>query len=185
MGHLLETLNPDAAARMNGEGLSLPGVSDVVLYHPRPGEVRQGRVTVPAIVLKRDVENRHLELLVIHHSDDLITQERVAEYIEGDRGWSRRPGGDSAVIEALTAQVAALTALVIGDFEKPETSILAMLAEVDERVGAIEDAQAPPVRQPAPSVTDKQSIERGGDRAARVAAQAAETVRTRRRAKRS
>jgi len=89
MGHLLATSNPQAAE--NYSPRPMPVIGNVVRYHPRVNDVRQGRVVVPAIVLNVDEGNRHLELLVIHSSDDMITQQRVAEHVEGDRGWSRIP----------------------------------------------------------------------------------------------
>lgn len=148
MGHLLQTSNPEAAARINGEGRPLPGIAETVLYHPRAGEVRQGRKTVPAVVLSVDESNRQLELLIIHAADDMITQNRVPEHVEGDRGWSRlRSGGIAEVdqlrelVEAQQARIDHLVGLIVGDFEVPkDSSIMSMIDSLDSRVGDVEDS---------------------------------------------
>lgn len=154
MGHLLMTTNPEAAARINGEGRPMPGVGETVLYHPRAGEVRQGRKTVPAIVLKVDQENRQLEIMIIHAADDMITQNQVPEHVEGDRGWSRLAGDDHATtIKEMQAHIQRLEnwnaafqdkiAYVFGDFELPEgESIMSLIDKLDGRIGDIEDAKA-------------------------------------------
>lgn len=152
MSHLLSTLNPAAVDRIEGEGRPLPLVGEIVRYHPRAGEVRQGRTIVPAIVTKVDEPNRLLEVVVVHHSDDLVTQDRLAAHVDGDRGWSRMPGGDLARLEAAEAELAllksmieSLTAAVVGDFEVPEgKSVLALIADMDDRVGSIEEAAVTP-----------------------------------------
>lgn len=145
MSHLLATTNPAAVERINGEGRPMPAVGEIVRYHPRAGEVRQGRKIVPAIVTKVDEPNRLLEVVVVHHSDDLVTQDRLAEHVEGDRGWSRMPGGNAARFEALEAELALLKSMIVGDFEVPEgKSVLAMIADMDDRVGVIEEADGAP-----------------------------------------
>lgn len=125
----------------------MPGVAETVLYHPRAGEVRQGRKTVPAIVLKVDESNRLLELLVIHSSDDMITQDKVPQQVEGDRGWSRLPGVDVGNIDLLREQMSALekridllVLAITGDFLVPAgETVMSLIDKLDERIAAIEE----------------------------------------------
>ena len=152
MGHLLATVNPEAADRSNGGGRPMPGVGEPVLYHPRAGEVRQGRKVVPAIVLAVDTDNRLLELLIIHAADDMITQNRVAEHVEGDRGWSRLPAsGDAALIETMQSHIERLEnwnaafqdrlMSIFGDFLVPKgESVMSLIDKLDGRIGELEDA---------------------------------------------
>lgn len=155
MGHLLATSNPEAAARVNGEGRPLPGIGETVVYHPRPGEMRRGRLEVPAIVVHRDAENRRLELLVFYDSGDEILIPGVPERVGDDRGWSRVRTESLELHETiakLTQQVHDLTVILLGEYDVPPESVLAMLDSQDERVGRIEEsikAGGPAMRKPA------------------------------------
>lgn len=145
MAHLLQSTNPDAADRVNGGARPLPLVGEVVRFHPRAGEVRQGRQIVPGLVLKVDAENRQLEIVIVHGSDDMITQDRVPEWIEGDRGWSRMPQMPQIINDVMPALLAFM-ALVMGDFKMPEgETIMSLINNLDERIGAVEDAANEPV----------------------------------------
>lgn len=164
-GHMLKTVNPEAAALAEQEGLPLPGIGDTVIYCPRPGEVRRGRTQVPAIVVWRDEANRRLDLAIIHEAADMLDQRGVPERAgENERGWIRKEPDvavvkihhDAAELAALRADIDKLRTVVLGGFETPDTSVLDLLDAMDERLGKIEEAKpadenVTPLRQPKPA----------------------------------
>jgi hypothetical protein len=145
MGHLLATVNPEAARQID-DRRPLPRIGQPVVYHPRPSEIRRGRTEIPAIVLAVDEHNRRLELMVMFEAADMITQPSVPEHVAGDRGWSYLPDQVTDEIAALREENAqlrnkldVLTAMVCGDFQMPEgESVLSLLDIQDGRVTALE-----------------------------------------------
>jgi hypothetical protein len=81
MGHLLKTVNPEAAAALEATETPLPQQGQWVRYHCRPGEARSGRPTAPALVMHVDAMDRVCDLLVKHGPDDEVMQFRI-------RAWS-------------------------------------------------------------------------------------------------
>lgn len=167
MSHLLETSNPGAAQEIKDANpappqpvqavpaldhpaperviglMPLPQVSDMVLYHPRGGEVRRGRKVVPALVIWRDEEARELDLCLIHEANDVRQIERAREWPGGEeRGWEAKgdavPGFVGGDVDVLRAEIAELRSIVLGEYLAPEEgSILAMLDALDQRVDAM------------------------------------------------
>lgn len=88
MGHLLRTMNPQAADYAN-ELRPMPIVGMFVHYYPRAGEVRRGRKRVAALVVHTDEDNRLLDLVIVHDANDFVDQQRVPERRGDDRGWVR------------------------------------------------------------------------------------------------
>lgn len=138
-------VEPAPPLRETGTG-PLPGIGDIVLYHPRGSEARRGRTTVPAIVIWRDEEGRQLELCIVHEANDVRQIERVREWPGGaERGWEakggsvtvNRVGVEESALDGLKAEVAELRAIVLGDFERPNDSILEMLDDLDGRLDAL------------------------------------------------
>lgn len=168
MGHMLSTVNPDAAARIGRENDPLPGVGTIVHYRPRPTDVKRGRWVVPAIVLTADQDNRTLDLFVIYDANDQITQERVPESPgDHERGWARipspavtgapfmasatgdlseadlRPGAiqyDQAAI--LRADLTALREQVFGDNEPEDGNLAEAVLGFEARIAKLEKAMA-------------------------------------------
>jgi hypothetical protein len=160
-GHLLQTENPAAAAEANSGALPeqapqpapppappepplretgvcpVPDIGDIVIFHPRRGEMLRGRTRLAAIVTHRDIDTRLLELLVIRDPLDHLGQERVPEWNGRDRGWEPkyRDPIDQAFVE--TDDVATLRDIVLGDFVDPKASVMQMLADLDDSVEAL------------------------------------------------
>lgn len=161
MGHLLKTVNPAAAARIEQDAAAvdvrLPGTGMPVLYHLRPGEMRMGRTAFPALVLGRSAAGG-LDLIVFMGANEIIQQERVSAYNGDGRGWSPI---DAVVIDAdpVSAQdigasegvvttapndaVARLLQQVFGDYHATDEPIMAVLNEFEERIAALERAAKP------------------------------------------
>lgn len=78
MSVMLRTTNPEAAGE-EAHDRRVPYIGQVVVYHCRPGEARQGRMEVAAIVEKIEDED-HLELLVLHSAEDLISKWKIARH---------------------------------------------------------------------------------------------------------
>lgn len=126
-----------------------PDVSDMVIYQPRRGEIRRGRKRIAAMVTHRYPDARVLDLAIIYEASDTMDQQRVPEAVGEERGWivknatllDRLPP-DARVtvnhapreIAEISASLADLRAIVMGEFETPANSILDMLCELDERV---------------------------------------------------
>lgn len=78
MGHLLATVNPEAAAAIKPTsplGNRVAPLHQIVRYHSRPGEGRAGKMSFPAFMMHCDPENGRAQLLVIYAADDL--QDRI------------------------------------------------------------------------------------------------------------
>ena len=152
MSTMLATKNPQAADRIARENDPLPGVATMVRYHCRKGEMRSGRDTFPAIVMRADQGARKLKLIVLLDFDDIIGQDDVPEWVEGDRGWEQLATAGPATESQIRAELAAYKALVqnwlFGKFEPVfETSFMDVLNEFEQRISKLETA-AP--REPKP-----------------------------------
>lgn len=148
-----------------------PDVSDMVIYQPRRGEVRRGRKRIAALVTHRYPDARVLDLAIIYEASDTMDQQRVPEAVGEERGWivkngavfsknysSRDLPNDARVIvnhapaeiAELSASLANLRAIVMGEFETPANSILDMLCELDERVDGFAASQSKPGAKSGP-----------------------------------
>lgn len=152
MGHMLSTMNPVAAGRLQNP-IPLPRVGHMVLFFPRPSEIRQGRASVPALVLKSDEPNHRLDLLVIYDAEDFHSLQSIPRKVGDDRGWDivddADGGGDAmAALEGFKAEMADV---LFGNLLKPSIPICEQLADLAQRVRVIEQAQ----RTPAPPKGNK------------------------------
>jgi hypothetical protein len=115
-GHLLKTINPEAAEEADSgwrpagpplvedvetvpmgihEGvpfeevpvLALPSVGMDVVYHLRDGDARNMRTKFPAVVLDADSVTRTLSIVVTVDAGDLWRQDRVPQYAPPEAGW--------------------------------------------------------------------------------------------------
>lgn len=134
---MLSSVNPDAVERIEEDTRPLPGVGQMVRYYPRMGEVRNGKPTVPALVLGGDVVNRTLDLLVFFESDDFIGQQHVPRRRGEDRGWE--PVDRAAKpFEELDAFKAEVGEAMFGEHFKPENSLLDLIESLRARVEVLE-----------------------------------------------
>lgn len=116
-GHLLKTINPEAAAEADSgwkplpeavdwtpnemaaansyqgvpirevESLPLPSVGMDVVYHVRDGDARNMRTKFPAVILSADPETRTVSLVITVDAGDLWRQDHVPQYAPPEAGW--------------------------------------------------------------------------------------------------
>jgi hypothetical protein len=125
-----------------------PDVGDWVVYQPRRGMVRRGRNRVAALVVHRHPHARLLDLAIFYEASDTLDDQRVPEAVGDERGWivkeqmfPARPASVEAAAESVRQDIADLRALIFGEFEKPEVSLLDLLSMLDERVDKLERAK--------------------------------------------
>jgi len=150
MGHLLSSVNPEAAERIQPAlgRPPLPSVGSVVLYHMRPGHGRQGRTAFPAFVMAQE-NGRRLSLLVMIDAGDMIDETLVEQYGVGQEHHAWEPIEDGrAVAEGLRgtitalhtrvgeleAEIAALSKIVVGEFDAPKVSIIHIMQDFENRL---------------------------------------------------
>ena len=174
MGHLLSSINPDAAERIRpADALPprprTPNVGDIVIYHIRRGHGRAGRTRFPALVQPQGDDGR-LALTVIMEAGELKNETLVEEIGPGkDDGhcWERPDVshlGDAFrnTVAALATRVGgleeenqALRAVVLGDFDVPKVSIIAIMQDFENRLRSIkQDNDDLRARLAAPALSD-------------------------------
>lgn len=144
MAHLLKTMNKEIAEHLDEEGQPRPGLGEMVIYYPRPGELRAGAGHYTAIVTRVN-EDDTLDLVVVYDADDLVGQRHIPRRSpDGGLGWERiaRKKRDDAAgwserVRSLEEQVAMLTKVLLGGYEAPRESILQILDEHEDRLEAI------------------------------------------------
>lgn len=164
MSHYLKTINEAAAQDAPpAPKPDLPGISETVVFYPRPGELRAGRGRHAAIVTGTN-DDGTLDLVVIYDADDFIGQRHVARRsLDGGMGWEPLPmkvdqasartvfpppidDTDKKAIEELKTGLVELRKAIFGDFDAPPESIVSILAEFEDKL----EAGAPPAVTPAP-----------------------------------
>lgn len=160
MSHLLASINPDAAEQIQPDAPrpALPDVGHIVVYHMRRGFGRQGRTKFPAVVQAQG-DRGTLSLTVIIDANDFIDEQFVEPIGPGkDDGncweWpddSRNASGFRGTIAALHQRIGELegdiTAMkdcVLGEFDVPKVSIIAIMQDFENRLRA-QAGQAAPV----------------------------------------
>lgn len=173
----------------------LPRVATIVIYHPRPGEVIRGRKEVAAIVVARNEAQGTCDLLAFHDAQDWRDCERVPPWDGGaERGFEvvgaagvipadGSLGAYAQILDDARNDIASITGIVLGDFERPELPVLEMINALNERcdelekkLAAVPVSAAPkaPRKPKAPrSRTDKALQASGGRMNATAAASAA------------
>jgi hypothetical protein len=152
MGHLLATTNPEAAAAIHPADPAphLPDVGDIVVYTMRPGHGRMGRTRFTALVQGRG-ERGTLNLTVIIDAGDLVDEQFVSPAGPGQEAhcweWpddSRRADGFRGTVAALHQRIGDLEAqnkelrdCVLGDFDVPKISIIAIMQDFENRLRAL------------------------------------------------
>lgn len=137
MGHLLQTVNPEAHERIINPA-PLPAVGMPVTYHPRQGEMRQGRSVVAALVTGRDEANELLDLVVVFDADDFISQQRIPRWNGTDRGWEPIEGLGQKAMAKLESFKTELSEVLFGQNPKPVVDFLTRLAKIEERLDLLE-----------------------------------------------
>ncbi len=151
MGHLLRTVNPEAADAIEpGPGVRrLPEVGEVVRYHMRAGHGRNGRSFFPALVQGHG-EQDTLMLTVCIDAQDFADESLVSEIGPGNEFhcWERvsgagvrplaerleEPGGLRGMFAALERRVDTLGDCVLGEFNPPAISIIAIMQDFENRL---------------------------------------------------
>lgn len=122
MGHLLSTVNPEAAERL-AHPIPLPCLGQWVLYCPRPSEMRAKRPRVPALVTGVDERNELLDLLVFNDKDDLLDASNIPRRMGEDKGWEPLDGASDGGTGGLTAFKDELSDVLFGVNERHADSI--------------------------------------------------------------
>jgi len=138
MGHLLATANPQAAEHINNPP-PLPRVGASVVYWPRPGERRAGRLEVPAFVTRRDADNGLLDLVVIYDADDFLSIKNVPRRMGEDRGWEPIGGSDDLALERLEDFKAEMAEVLFSNHDKPNVDFITAMNEYATQIRALQD----------------------------------------------
>lgn len=148
-GHLLSTVNPEAAALIQPEpaALKLPDCGDMVIYHMRQGYARQGRTRFPAFVQSRGGLPGTLNVTVIIDAGDLADEQMISQIGVGQEfhcwEWpdDSRNGGSPGTVASLHQRIGdletenkALRDCVLGDFEVPGVSIIHIMQDFENRL---------------------------------------------------
>lgn len=157
MGHLLSTVNPEAAAAIQPEPTAprLPGVGELVIYHMRHGHGRQGRTRFPAVVQDHG-ERGTLHLTVILEAAELKNETLVEQIGVGRDAhvWERPDGshladGFRGTIASLHQRIGELEGenktlrdCVLGDFDIPKISIIGIMQDFENRLRSIAQENA-------------------------------------------
>lgn len=154
MSHLLATVNQEASDAIQPDGPDLsspmPDVGHIVIYHMRQGYARQGKTRFNALVQGRG-ERGTLNLLVFIDAGDFMEEQFVEQAGPGREfhAWewpddSRNAQGFRGTIAALHQRigeleenVADMRAIVLGDFEAPKVSIIAIMQDFENRLRAL------------------------------------------------
>src|SRR6266550_1073505 len=148
MGHLLSSVNPEAAERVENPAMGAPDVGTPVVYIARAGFQRMGRHEFPASVLGHDEEG-HLSLLVTMEPEDMMMEDHVRPQ-QSDEGHTWRHvvmdepddvhGMRLAIesmgetIEMLRSELADLKKIVLGDYKPAKLSVYELLAEFEAKL---------------------------------------------------
>ena len=148
MGHLLSSVNPEAAERIENPTMGAPDIGTPVVYIARAGFQRMGRHEFPASVLGHDEEG-HLSLLVTMEPEDMMMEDHVRPQMS-DEGHTWRHvemtvpddvlemqeiiSAQAEHIEALGLELADLKKIVLGDYKPAKLSVYELLAEFEAKL---------------------------------------------------
>lgn len=155
LAHLLSSINREASDEIERQGdvpaaRRLPDVGEMVVYHMRIGHARQGRTRFPALVQMHG-ERGTLGLTVILEAAELKNETLVDEIGPGrdSHVWERPDISALAEIFRGTmtslqtrigeveAENRALRDCVLGEFDIPKISIIAIMQDFEGRLRAI------------------------------------------------
>lgn len=151
MGHLLATVNPEAAERIEDASAGAPDVGTVVVYIARSGMQRMGRREFPAFVLGHDEEG-FLDLFVLMEPEDMIMEShvrpRASDQQEQGHCWRHVELDEPAdaaelrqaveeqgeTIAALRSEISDIKRLLLGDYKPADLSVYDLLAEFEGKL---------------------------------------------------
>ncbi len=152
MGHLLSSVNKVAADSIQPDmaAPNLPDVGHIVVYTMRQGFGRQGKTRFSALVQGRG-ERGTLNLTVFIDAGDFVDEQFVEPAGPGHEfhcwEWpddSRHASGFRGTIAALHQRIGDLEAenkalrdCVLGEFDTPRISLIAILQDFENRLRAI------------------------------------------------
>lgn len=180
MSHLLKTVNPAAADEIERQSNAppakrLPDVGEIVIYHMRQGHGRQGRTRFPALVQMHG-ERGTLGLTVVLEAAELKNETLVEEIGPGrdSHVWERpdisalaeifrgtmtaahtRIGELDARVADLEKENDSLRDCVLGEFDVPKISIIAIMQDFENRLRAIAEQAGMSGRMQAPRAPRK------------------------------
>ena len=138
MGHLLETVNPDAAAVIDGE-FEVIQVGMPVLFRARAGSMRAGRTSFFASVMKQNQDDGSVDLLVMMEPEDFVEERHVRRFSEQQQTQVWEPIVPSlADFNALAERLSALEKNVLGPFRDPPMALMEYMDNFDKRLRALE-----------------------------------------------
>lgn len=159
MGHLLSTVNPEAAAAIQPDvdpfAVRAPEVGEIVHYFARLGEGRSGRMIFPAFVMRVEHEGPRrglLELIVIYGVDDVrgYSNVRRKTHDETMNVWDFMPGalgnqGDiNMILKSLFGEHTMVEESVYGMLKESGKTLKRQAEELKalaERIGTLEADQ--------------------------------------------
>jgi hypothetical protein len=153
MSVLMETTNPAAVDQV--KPATSPGVGGNVVFIPRPGEQRQGRLEFPAMVLFKH-DDLTLDLLVVYGADDVGERMRIRYYTEDEpfHCWRHVEGAEPEQFEPsrlnkirqdvteLQEQFTSLKKLVFGDWNEPPKPMIEYLVEFEAKLKELRKASS-------------------------------------------
>lgn len=152
MGHLLETVNPEAVDRYGGEPETLPDIGSRVVYIARQGEGRAGKREFPAEVMHIEADGKSLHLLVTYDVDDQVMRPNIRLFDENDPygpAWRYVRGAEPEKFDptrlniirrdlnALREEFAKLSEAIYGEYERPPGSLMEYLVKFEGKLGAL------------------------------------------------
>jgi hypothetical protein len=153
---LLKSINPEASAAIQPKPAlpRLPDVGELVIYHMRAGHGRQGRTRFPALV--QASERGTLGLTVIMEAGELKNETLVEEIGPGREHhcWERPDGSHLAdafrnTVASLHTRIGeleqenrALRDCVLGEYDVPKVSIIAIMQDFENRLRALKVEQS-------------------------------------------
>jgi hypothetical protein len=157
LGHLLQSINPEAAEaiRETPAAPRVPDVGEIVIYHMRPGERRQGRTRFPALV-QGEGQRGSLNLTVILEAGELRNETLVSPIGPGAEHHCWERPDDSHLAEAFRNVVASLhqrigdlegenksmRALILGEYDAPTVSIIHIMQDFENRLRSLKQEMA-------------------------------------------
>ena len=140
MGHLLSTVNPEAAAAVKPEEppfpIRAPYIGEAVQYFARPGEGRGGgRDVFPAMMMKFG-EDGVAELCVIYGADDFRDRINIPKKTH-DKPWNSWDFMPNAM--GGSADVKMLCAAIFGKHDPVEESVYGMILRLGARMKEVEN----------------------------------------------
>lgn len=162
-GHYLETMNPEAVDQIGGAAETLPDIGTTVVFLPRPGEGRSGRMEFPAVVMFHEADRRSLGLLVKYAVDDEVEYHSVQQasdtldwpawrHIRGAEPEKFDPSRLNQIrkdLDAVRKKLDETLGKIYGDWAAPSGSMMDFLVKfegtlkaMDKRLAALEPKPA-------------------------------------------